>query len=233
MYLERLQASLPEVRSRIGDACGRSGRPTTDPVRIVAVTKGHPVEAIQAVRELGLEVIGESRVQEAEAKREEVGGLGLEWHMIGHLQRNKVSRALNLFSLIHSVDSPRLAQEIGKEAEKGGERADVLVQVNTSGEESKYGFPLSEGRTAIEKITRIEGIRVVGLMTMAPLTTDEAVLRDVFQKTRALYERCSDEVQSFVPGYLSMGMTNDYEIAVEEGSNMVRLGTALFGERPL
>lgn len=231
MYLERLQRALPEVGRRIARARERSGRSDDDSVKLVAVTKGHPVEALYAAREAGLQAIGESRVQEAGTKRTSTGDLGLEWHLVGHLQRNKVRSALELFSLIHSVDSLRLARAIASAAEKRGRAADVLVQVNASGETEKYGIAASDALPVVHQVCELEYVRVVGLMTMAPFTNDEGVLRRTFRVARDLYERCRGCVGNFEARHLSMGMTNDYEIAVEEGSSMVRLGTVLFGER--
>lgn len=231
MYLERLDPSLQEVRRRIGQACERAGRSDADAVTVVAITKGHPIAALEAAREVGLKIIGESRVQEAEEKRETAGDLGLEWHLVGHLQRNKVRTALPMFELIHSVDSQRLARAIEREAEKAGQRASILVQVNASGEESKYGFAVEDAYPELEAICGLENVRVQGLMTMAPYTDDEALLRRTFRRTRELFDRCRDSLPGFEARHLSMGMTNDYEIAVEEGATMVRLGTALFGER--
>ncbi len=231
MYLERLQRALPEVRDRIESACRRAGRSDGDRVTIVAVTKGHPIEALCAAREAGLRVIGENRVQEARRKRDRTGDLGLAWHLVGHLQRNKVRHALSLFEMIHSVDTLRLAETIDSEAAKSGRRARVLVQVNASGEETKYGVPVGEGLEAVRRICELPHLRVTGLMTIAPLTNDERVLRDTFRRTRELFERCGASVEGFEARDLSMGMSNDYEIAVEEGATMVRLGTVLFGER--
>lgn len=231
MYLERLEHALPKVRRRIARALERAGRSNDSPVTLVAVTKGHPVEAMHAAREVGLQVIGESKVQEARSKWTTAGDLGLEWHLVGHLQRNKVRDALELFSLVHSVDSLRLARAIASAAEKRGRAADVLVQVNASGEDEKFGVPAPEVLAFVRQVCGLEHVRVVGLMTMAPLTNDEAVLRRTFRVTRELYERCRDGVENFEALHISMGMTNDYEIAVEEGSSMVRLGTMLFGER--
>ncbi|KPK81530.1 MAG: hypothetical protein AMS25_05985 [Gemmatimonas sp. SM23_52] len=231
MYLERLERALPEVRQRIQRACDRAGRSDADAITLVAVTKGHPLEALQAAREVGLRVIGENRVQEAQAKWEAVGHIGLEWQLVGHLQRNKVRQALKMFTLIHSVDSLRLAREIDKEAAKSGRPTAVLVQVNASGEGSKHGLPAQNALEAVRAISELQHVRVIGLMTMAPFTEAEAVLRGTFRHTRLLFESCRDSVESFEARHLSMGMTNDYEIAVEEGSTMVRLGTVLFGER--
>ncbi|MGD2215737.1 MAG: YggS family pyridoxal phosphate-dependent enzyme [Gemmatimonadales bacterium] len=231
MYLERLERALPELRERLERACRRTGRSDADSITVVAVAKGHPLEATLAAREAGLQVIGENRVQEAKAKWTAAGDLGLSWHLVGHLQRNKVRQALQLFELIHSVDSLRLAATVDKEAERLGRRAAVLVQVNASGEESKYGFSTDDALGPIAEICAFEHIRVEGLMTMAPFTADETVLRETFRRTRALFDRCRDDLERFEGRHLSMGMTNDFEIAVEEGSTMVRIGTALFGER--
>lgn len=232
MYFERLERALPEVRQRIQQACDRACRSDANALTLVAVTKGHPLEALQAARQAGLHVIGESRVQEAKAKWEAAGNIGLEWHLVGHLQRNKVRQALQMFALIHSVDSLRLAREIDKEAAKSGRAAAVLVQVNASGEGSKHGLPVQNALEAVRAIGELEHVRVIGLMTMAPFTDAEDVLRRTFRRTRKLFERCRDTMERFEGRHLSMGMTNDYEIAVEEGSTMVRLGTVLFGEYP-
>lgn len=229
MCLERLRQALEEVRQRIDRACERAGR--SGDVTLVAVTKGHPVEVMKGARDAGLRIIGESRVHEAAAKREAVGDLGLAWHMVGHLQRNKVRDALGLFDMIQSVDSRRLARKIQREAERQDRTVEVLIQINASREEQKYGFPVKEAVEVVDEIVQFDRIRVVGIMTMAALTDDSRILRDTFRRARAVFERCRDEVGRFEPRYLSMGMTNDYEIAVEEGSTMVRLGTALFGER--
>jgi pyridoxal phosphate enzyme (YggS family) len=231
MYLERLQHALPEVRERIERACETAGRSDAESITVVAVTKGHPLEALHAAASAGLRVIGENRVQEAQEKWDLVGGLGLEWHLVGHLQRNKVRRALDMFSLIHSVDSLRLAEAIDREAAKHGHAASILLQVNTSGEDAKHGFPLASAFDAVRRVGEMEHVRVEGLMTMAPFVNDDAVLRSTFRGMRSLHNRCREELQGYEARNLSMGMTNDFEIAVEEGSTMVRLGTVLFGER--
>ncbi len=228
MYEARLRANLPEVRARIERARERAdGRPVT----IVAVTKGHPAAAARAAAAVGLVTCGENRVQELEEKREALGGLGIHWHLIGHLQRNKVRRALPLFELLHSLDSLRLAQELSAEAVRAGRTADVLVQVNASGEATKGGFDVAGGTAPIAAVCALPGLRVRGLMTMAPFTSEEAVVRATFGRTRALFEQCARELGAFHAEHLSMGMSNDFEWAVEEGATMVRLGTVLFGER--
>ena len=233
MYEARLRETLPRVQERIAQAVARSGRKTD--VTLVAVTKGHPVGAVQAALALGHRDCGENRVQELEEKVGLVGREAVRWHLIGHLQRNKVKLALPLFDLIHSIDSVRLAQELSKEAVKAGATVRGLAQVNVSGEETKGGFEGSDSLAAaiaeIAQVVELPGLEVVGLMTMAPLTDDEQVLRTTFRRARELFDRCGQELQSFEPRHLSMGMSNDFELAVEEGSTMVRLGTTLFGER--
>jgi pyridoxal phosphate enzyme (YggS family) len=228
MYEERLRDTLPRVRDRIAAARERAGR--SDVVDIVAVTKGHPAEAARAALCAGLRKLGENRVHELETKRAAVGP-GAEWHLIGHLQRNKVRRALPLIHLLHSVDTQRLAAELSAEAERAGRAAEILVQVNASGEAAKSGFAVDGALSEIAEIARRPGLRVLGLMTMAPFVAEPEVLRETFRRTRALFDACAAAVPGFEARHLSMGMSNDYEIAVEEGSTMVRLGTTLFGER--
>ncbi len=228
MYDARLRESLPRVEERIGQALERAGRDVH--VAIVAVTKGHSADAVRAAAGAGLQHIGESRVQELEQKRVEFHD-GVRWHLIGHLQRNKVRKAVPLFDLIQSVDSPRLAHELSREAERVGVEVAALVQVNASGEASKGGFDVDEGIDPIGEVVTLPHLHVQGLMTMAPLTDDELVLRRTFARTRALFDACCAAVPGFEARHLSMGMSNDFEIAVEEGSTMVRLGTVLFGER--
>ena len=232
MTATEVAAALARVQERIASARGRSGSRTD--VEVVAVTKGHGFGVVEAALDAGLRVLGENRVQELADKAERLAGSGrreaVEWHLIGHLQRNKVKQALPLFDLIHSIDSERLALELSKEAERESREVKGLVQVNTSGEAAKSGFDADEALDAVARIAALPRMCVAGLMTMAPLTDDEAVLRTTFARARELFERCSD-INGFSARHLSMGMSNDYEIAVEEGSTMVRLGTILFGER--
>lgn len=207
------------------------GRTDAEEIVIVAVAKGHPTEAIAAAHAHGLPIVGESRVAEGERKRRALEHLPLQWHLVGHLQRNKVRRALTVFDLVQSVDSVRLAREIDKEASRIERRVDVMVEVNASGEATKFGVAPQEAARIVEEIARMDGLHVVGLMTMAPLTGDEGVLRTVFRRARECWLECRAAVPGFEARHLSMGMSNDYPIAVEEGATMVRLGTALFGER--
>ncbi len=230
-YRARLRAALPDVRERIQRARERGGG---EEVTLVAVTKGHPLDAAYAVAAEGIGRCGENRVQEladkVEAARGSAHADSIEWHLIGHLQRNKVRRALPLFSLIHSVDSLRLARSLSEEASRIGERVEGLVQLNVSGEETKGG--IREGHVdAVGRICELEGLRVTGLMTMAPLTDDEHRVRRTFRRAREVFEECARAVSGFQARHLSMGMSQDYEVAVEEGSTMVRLGTVLLGER--
>ncbi len=235
MTLEQLQQRLSDVQDRIARAAeGRDG----GPVEILPVTKGHPADTLRTVADAGFGRLAENRVGEAESKREEVGPLGVRWHMVGHLQRNKAARAVRLFDELESLDSLRLARKLERELEEAGRASlDVLVQVNASGEESKGGFdatdPEGEGLMGrLAEACAFDRLHVCGLMTMAPLTDDEELLRATFRRTRRAFEAAADGIEGFEARTLSMGMSNDYEIAVQEGSTRVRLGTVLLGERP-
>ncbi len=220
--------NLEAVQERIRKACERAGRDPSE-VRLVAVTKGHPPEAVQQLAEAGHRLFGENRVQEAKAKIP-LCPSGLEWHMIGHLQTNKVKDALRLFSMIHSVDSVRLAAEIQKWAEKYALRVPILLEVNVAGESTKYGFSPEQLLQELESINQFDRLEILGLMTMAPWTPEPEKVRPVFRKLRELKQACEDRLGAPLPE-LSMGMTNDFEVAIEEGATMVRIGTAIFGER--
>jgi pyridoxal phosphate enzyme (YggS family) len=233
MYEERLRDSLPRVEERIEQARARAGR--RNEVRIVAVTKGHPLAAVRAAVAGGLRDCGENRVAELDEKVGELGRAAATWHLIGHLQRNKVRKAVPLFDVIHSIDSLRLARELSAEAERTDVVVNGLVQVNASGEEAKSGIDVSSevgpGLEALHAICELPGLRITGVMTMAPFVAEESVLRRTFARTRELFEQAAGQVVNFDARDLSMGMSNDFETAVEEGSTMVRLGTILFGER--
>lgn len=237
MYRSRLRENLPRVKDRIAAASERAGG--TAEVTLVGITKGHPADAVRAALEAGLSRCGENRAGEFESKAAELEanpadtGPGVpEWHFVGHLQRNKVRGILPLFRLIHSVDSIRLARELSRRAGQADRTVDSLVQVNTSGEDSKGGFEPGEAVDAVGRIADMDRLGVLGLMTMAPLTDREDVLHSAFGEARRLFEECERQIPAFQARHLSMGMSNDFEIAVEEGSTMVRLGTILFGERP-
>jgi PLP dependent protein len=222
-------ARLAEVQERIEGARARAAGDAE--VRVVAVTKTHPPEAVRAVLAAGLQDAGENRVQELEGKVEAVGRDAIRWHLIGPLQRNKAKRAIHLFDLLHSLDSERLAEKLSTEAQEAGLTVRALVQVNVSGEESKTGFPAGAAVDAVGRMAALPGLELRGVMTMAPFTDEERVLRETFRRTRELGESLARQVPGFTLAELSMGMSNDFEIAVEEGSTMVRLGTILLGER--
>ena len=228
-YDERVAVSLPEIRSRISNAAGRSGRGSAD-VTLVAVTKAHPIEAVQAALSHGLFDLGENRTEELEWKRAAVEEGKARWHMIGHVQRRKAPRLVGVADLVHSIDSVRLAERLSNAAVEAGKVVSVLVQVNTSGEESKAGFRSGGLKDEVQKVLDLPGVEIRGLMTMAPLTDDEALLRRTFERVRMLHEELR-AVVGYCGDHLSMGMTNDFEIAIEEGSTMIRIGTALFGKR--
>lgn len=236
MYSRRLAEALPEVQERIGDAAARSGR-EGDRVRVVAITKGHPLEAVHAALAAGLEDLGENRLDELERKRmtlEEAADPGPRprWHMVGHVQSRKGPRVRDLADVLHSLDSLKLARRLERTAPGGEAPLPVLVQVNTSGEESKYGFSPSAFRDGVEELLELESLSVLGLMTMAPLTEDRELLRTTFRRLTELQEEARARHSTYTGEELSMGMSNDYELAIEEGSTFVRLGTVLFGERP-
>ena len=225
MPFEDLPDRLTEVRQRIAEAVKRGGH--GQQVTIIAVTKTHGPDAVAAAWRAGLQDVGENRVQEALGKMV-AGGPPVRWHLIGHLQRNKVKSADGFF-LIHSIDSLRLAESIDAHATSTGRRAPGLVQMNVSGEESKGGVSLSELPAVADRLGQLRGIEVRGVMTMAPLDAAERELRKVFAGARQ--GRDLLRARGFDAPELSMGMSGDYEIAVEEGATYVRLGTVLFGAR--
>jgi hypothetical protein len=229
LYRARLGETLPAVRDRIAGAAEAAGRDPAS-VRLVAVTKGHPVTAVAAALDAGLADLGENRVEELEKKVATLGRDVARWHMIGHLQRRWVPRALDVSDLVHSVDTLRLAERVSRVAGEAGTTARILVQVNTSGEGSKSGFDPAEATEQIQRMAELPHVRVEGLMTMAPMVDDSAVLVATFRRLRETLEAVRANTPRVGPE-LSMGMTNDLEIAVREGSTMVRIGTALFGER--
>jgi pyridoxal phosphate enzyme (YggS family) len=225
MAFPGLAERVADVRSRIDAAVARGGH--RQQVRIVAVTKTHGPDAVSAAYSVGLHDVGENKVQEALRKMTGVE-VPVRWHLIGHLQRNKV-KALEQFVLLHSLDSPRLADAVCAFGIARGRAVDALLELNLSGEESKGGYSLSELLPEAERLASLSGIRIRGVMTMASFTASELQLRRTFADAR--------EARAALVGVghpaeeLSMGMSNDYEIAVEEGATMVRLGTTLFGAR--
>jgi pyridoxal phosphate enzyme (YggS family) len=213
------------------DAADRALRDPAD-VTLVAVTKTVPAAKVVEAIEAGVTAVGENRVQEAERKFAEID-LPVEKHLVGHLQTNKVRDALSLFDLIQSVDSVRLAREVSARADAAGVEAKVLVEVNTSGEGTKNGLPPDEAAGAVAQMAGLPGLRVMGLMTVGALVRDPEDVRPCFRRLRALRDEIEERV---IPGvsmtHLSMGMTNDFEVAIEEGATIVRIGRAIFGERP-
>ncbi len=220
-----LAERLQDVRERIARAVSRGGHGQR--VEIVAVTKTHGPDAVQAAWDCGIRSVGENKVQEALAKMDAVA-VPVAWHLIGHLQRNKAKFAMR-FSMFHALDSDRLADALHQVAEREGRRLRVLVQVNVSGEESKGGHAMDALRREAERLAGMPWLEVAGVMTMAPFDASEATLRSCFAGARAARDVVRDAGHPALE--LSMGMSNDFELAVEEGATMVRLGTILFGER--
>ncbi len=221
-----LQDRLNQLESDIQESCTRAGRDRCE-VQLVAVTKSVSARVIRLFHALGQTHMGENRPQTLWAKAEELAGLGIHWHMIGHFQRNKVERTLPLCSLIHSVDSVRLLNEIDKEAKKQGLLAKCLLEVNVSGESAKQGFSPAEVSTLDATIHALQSTQVLGLMTMAPLSDDPETARPHFEKLRELRD---DLKTRFAPRmeYLSMGMSGDFQIAIECGATHIRVGSNLF-----
>jgi hypothetical protein len=226
MSFDHLVGRIAEVRERVAAAVARGGHGQR--VTIVAVTKTHGPDAVTAAWDAGLRDIGENKVQEALAKMADIA-VPVSWHLIGHLQRNKV-KSLDRFALLHSLDSARLANAVCDHGLARGRAVDALVQVNVVGEGTKGGYEARDLPAEAERLAGLAGVRVSGVMVMAPLDADEPVLRRVFAGARDARELLENAGH---PAFeLSMGMSNDYEIAVEEGATMIRLGTVLFGARP-
>ena len=225
MRFSDLPGRLREVRGRIDAAVQRGGH--RQAVTLIAVTKTHGPEAVEAAWEAGLRDVGENRVQEA-LKKMDVVRAAVRWHLIGHLQRNKV-RHVTRFDLVHSIDSARLADAVNEIGCQSGHPIDVLLQVNVVGEASKGGYSLDTLPSEGERMHRLTGLRVRGVMTMAPLDADERTLRSVFAGARVARDKLVSD--GYPATELSMGMSNDFEVAVEEGATFVRLGTILFGAR--
>ncbi|MBI5396106.1 MAG: YggS family pyridoxal phosphate-dependent enzyme [Verrucomicrobia bacterium] len=219
--------NLEKIHARIASAAGRVGRDPSG-VLLVAVSKKCPPECVRAAVEAGQATFGESRVQEAKAKVSHLSG-SLHWHLIGHLQTNKARDAVELFEMIQSVDSVRLARELDRWAERAGRRMAVLLECNVSGEGSKFGFKPDEVGAVLPELNAMQRLEIRGLMTMAPFFKDPQQARPAFRALRELRERLQQQQGIPLPE-LSMGMTNDFEVAVEEGATVVRIGTAIFGE---
>jgi len=223
-----LEANLNQVRHRIAAACERAGRDSSS-VTLQAVTKSRPPDVVRAAANLGLALFGENRVQEAKAKIPQCPGR-LRWQMIGHLQSNKCRDAVHFFEMIQSVDSLPLAREIDKWAGQSAKTMPILLEVNVAGESSKFGYQPAQLLADLAQINTLNKIEIHGLMTVAPWAADPEKVRPVFRKLRELKEQCEKILGAPLP-QLSMGMSGDFEVAIEEGATLVRIGTALFGPR--
>jgi PLP dependent protein len=227
---QRLADRLRLVRESIGRACARSGRdPAT--VTLLPVTKGFPVETVRMAMALGLAEFGENRVQEAEEKIAVVDPRP-RWHLVGHLQRNKVRRALRLFDVIHSIDSAGIAAELSRGAAEAAKKIRGLVEVNTSGDQGKFGVPPDRALELLRAVRGLDGLELGGLMTIGPLAGGGHGARRAFQDLAAIRREAARLEVLAEDADLSMGMSDDFEVAIEEGATIIRLGTALFGARP-
>jgi len=224
-----LAANINSVRDRIEAACARAQR-RPDSVTLIAVTKSQPPEVVTEAARLGLSVFGENKVQEAKAKIEQCPSR-LHWHMIGHLQSNKARDAVELFEMIQSVDSFHLAQELNQRAEQAAKTIPILIEMNIAGEASKFGYRPENLKGDLERLNALKRLEIHGLMTVPPWSAEPEKVRPIFRKLRELKVECEQLLGAPLP-HLSMGMTGDFEVAIEEGATMVRVGTALFGARP-
>jgi pyridoxal phosphate enzyme (YggS family) len=224
-----LAANLASIRERIQAACSRANR-NPDSVSLLAVTKTHSPEIVAQAAQLGLSLFGENKVQEAKAKIPLCPDR-LRWHMIGHLQTNKCRDAVELFDMIESVDSLHLAQEINKRADQASKTMRILLEVNAVGEASKFGYNPEQLLSDLPQLNALPRLEIHGLMTVPPYAPIPERGRPVFQQLRELKQKCEDALGAPLP-HLSMGMSGDFEVAIEEGATIVRIGSALFGERP-
>ena len=238
--MSKISDRLKQVKENIAAACAHSGRGEKS-VKLIIVTKTAPIESVKEVIKLGCTELGENRVQQLKQVAADIDEFleqntgeenmpeKVNWHMIGHLQRNKVKQALKTCSLIHSVDTLRLAEEINSAAAKLDHKANILLQVNCSGEPQKYGAPVGAATHLAEQFSTMNNIRLVGIMTMAPLTMNKDVVRSCFIRAREIFEEIKGErLAGSKFKQLSMGMSQDYEIAIEEGATMLRIGSAVF-----
>ena len=226
--MEDIENNLREIMTRIKGATLRSGR-SPEEIRLIVVTKNQPLDKIREAMRHGVRAFGENTAQEFMEKRKLLGD-SVEWHFIGHLQTNKVPLVVGNVSMIHSVDSLKLARKIGERAVGLGIIQDVLLQVNVSGEESKYGLDVDSAKAVFRSALELKGLRLRGLMTMAPYAEDKEIVRPVFRGLKRLQGELKTEVPEADLSILSMGMTGDFEVAIEEGANMIRIGSGIFGE---
>jgi pyridoxal phosphate enzyme (YggS family) len=231
---EQIAGNLARVHERIDAAARRAGRSPSE-VTLVAVTKTRSVDEIRAAYHAGVRHIGENRVEEAAEKKPQLDLPDAVWHLVGHLQSRKARQAIDVFEIIHSVDSVKLAHKLDALAAEHERVLPILVEVNVSGEAAKYGFSLADRaglELSIEQIVALPHLRVRGLMTVAFVARDAEEVRPVFARLRALHDELSSRFPQGAWGQLSMGMTDDFEVAIEEGATMVRIGRAIFGARP-
>lgn len=225
-----LKENLRVVEQKIAEACRRAGRARND-VTLIAVSKTKPVSMLEEIYDCNIRDFGENKVQELVEKHSQMA-TDIRWHMIGHLQRNKVKAVIDKATLIHSVDSVRLAEAIEQEAAKKGLDVDILIEVNVAEEDSKFGLKVEDVLPMVETIAKFPHVHIKGLMTIAPFVENPEENRTVFAQLRKLsVDIESKNIDNVSVGILSMGMTNDYEVAIEEGATIVRVGTAIFGER--
>lgn len=226
-----IKENIDDIVKRIEVTCKKAGRNPND-ITLIAVSKTVESPKVREALEAGIDNLGENRVQELIKKYEDLKDTGIKWHMIGHLQKNKVKYIIDKTVLIHSVDSLSLAEEIDKRAKNRGLVANVLIELNIGEEESKFGIKEENIYDFIKSLENFENIRVLGLMTVAPFCENPEDVRWVFKKMKDIYDKISTmNLKNAEMKYLSMGMTNDFEVAIEEGSNMIRIGTAIFGAR--
>ncbi len=225
-----IEGNLKEVHKRIEEACARRGR-SPEEITLIAVSKTKPLEDLKEAYRCGERTFGENKVQEIIAKAPDMPE-DVRFHMIGHLQRNKVRQVIPHTALIHSVDSLRLAKQIQEDAAREGRTVDILLEVNVAREESKFGFFAEEVEDAVWEICQFPNVRIRGLMTIAPFVEDPEENRAIFRKLNELsVDIARKNIDNVIMGVLSMGMTGDYEVAIEEGATMIRVGTGIFGAR--
>lgn len=229
--LEVFTDNLQSVRKRMAEAARRAGRDAAD-IRLLAVTKAFPSSCIDVARAAGLTLFGENRVQEAQSKYLSLAGSGIELHLIGHLQRNKAKIAASLFHCVQSIDKLQTAEALNRHCSELGRKMDILLEFNTSGEDTKFGFVEEKQlEEACENIARLDHLCIRGLMTVGPFTADRDRVRRAFARLRKMYQGLQDRYTDLSLDTLSMGMSSDFEVAIEEGANLIRLGTVLFGSR--
>lgn len=223
-----LATRFEDVRQRIFRTCTRVNRDPSE-VTLIAVSKGHPPSVIAEAAQAGQALFGENKVQEARAKIPACPGR-LTWHLIGHLQTNKVREAIHWFAMLHGVDSLKLAEEIQKQAEKAAKTVPILLEVNVAGEASKFGYRPTQLLAELSALNALPRLEIHGLMTLAPWTPEPEKVRPIFRQVRELKQEC-EQILGAPLAHLSMGMSGDFEVAIEEGATLVRVGTALFGAR--